>query len=347
MKPFKTLIFNAVWITLAICIVITAVNFVSDEDFNFIKFVFSKGMLAGFLNGFFLYIGNTLLFRGIRRLLPHDTYYGKRIMLFIPLTSILTILVVFSISFFIKNTTGSISLKDFLEAQRLTVYFNMVIVSIIVSFLIFGFYFYKHFKESQLQQQTLLTKSANNQLDLLKSQLDPHFLFNSLNVLNGLIEENSQNAILFTNDLSKIYRYVLEQNNKDLVSVEEEIAFSETYLNLLSLRFEEGIISNISYLPTDIDEKIPPLSLQLLIENAIKHNVISINKPLTINIYKEENYLYVKNNLQRKKLMKESTGIGLQNITERYELLCEDPIKIETTEKEFTIGIPIIKLTQS
>ena len=151
--------------------------------------------------------------------------------------------------------------------------------------------------------------------------VDPHFLFNSLNVLTGLIEENPDNAIDFTTSLSKIYRYVLEQKDKEVVSIQEEINFAKTYVNLLKLRFENSINFEIEQTTFSETEFIVPLSLQILLENTIKHNIVSDQKPLKIKIYKQDNYLIIENSFQPKETIKDSTGIGLKNIINRYQLI--------------------------
>jgi LytS/YehU family sensor histidine kinase len=140
-------------------------------------------------------------------------------------------------------------------------------------------------------------------------------------VLSSLIEENPESAQKFTTSLSKIYRYVLEQKDKELVSVQEELNFAKTYMNLLKMRFENSITYD---LPTDFsneEAKVVPLSLQLLLENCIKHNVVSESKPLHIKIYIENNFLVVENNLQKKEVLSDRKGVGLQNIVNRYAIL--------------------------
>jgi hypothetical protein len=168
-------------------------------------------------------------------------------------------------------------------------------------------------------------------------------------VLSSLIEENPDNAQKFTTSLSKIYRYVLEQKDKELVPVEEELAFAKTYMNLLKMRFENSITYE---LPTDEDwiasslsmaeAKVVPLSLQLLLENTIKHNVVSETKPLHIKIYFENSYLIVENNLQKKEILQERKGVGLQNIVNRYGLISERKVLVEETQIEFKVKIPIL-----
>lgn len=342
MKPFKTLFINALVITLIICTIITAVNFASDPNFELIPFVLSKGMLSGFLIGFFLYIGNTILYRQISKIFPESIQYVKRILLFIPITAILTIIIVFTIRFAMMKITVNQSLEEFIAKQSFGSYFNMILISIIASLLIFSFYFYKAFKEGQLDKQTGLTKSATAQFESLKNQLDPHFLFNSLNVLTSLIEEDPQKAVNFTTSLSRIYRYVLEQKDKNLIEASQEIKFARIFLNLLAIRFEGSLDIHIVDDEIQEDEQLVPLALQLLIENAIKHNSLSLHSVLHIHIYKEYDRLIIQNNLQEKQSMS-SSGIGLKNITDRYALLTKQEVFINKTADHFTVSLPLIK----
>ncbi len=179
-------------------------------------------------------------------------------------------------------------------------------------------------------------------LQFLKNQIDPHFLFNSLNVLTSLIEENPDNAQRFTVSLSKIYRYVLEQKNKELVTVAEELEFAKTYMNLLKMRFENSLNFEMPEDFSNEDAKVVPLSLQLLLENTIKHNSVSESKPLNIKITVEDNYLVIQNNLQKKEVLQSRKGVGLQNIVNRYHILTKRNVLIDESNGFFKVKIPIL-----
>lgn len=210
-------------------------------------------------------------------------------------------------------------------------------------------YYYTYFtsvdKKSSITEQKIITGNVSAQFESLKNQLDPHFLFNSLNVLNSLIEENPENAQEFTHGLSKTYRYILDQKDKELVPLSEELDFAKTYIELLQVRFEESLTYEIdtSAIQDIADLKIVPLSLQLLLENVIKHNKASTLKPLHITIKIESiDYLLIQNNLSLRKITEERNGIGLENIANRYALLTSRPIKIEQTETNFNVRIPLL-----
>ena len=201
---------------------------------------------------------------------------------------------------------------------------------------------WKNSTKKEVVEQKLIAKSANAQFESLKNQLDPHFLFNSLNVLDSLIEENPVQAQRFTNSMSKIYRYVLEQKDKELVSVEEEIDFAKTYCELLKTRFEDAITFDFNISEEDKKGFVVPLSLQLLLENSIKHNFATSSKPLNIKIFTEKGNLIIENNLQTRELPNTSTGVGLANIVSRYNLLTERNVFVEKSEAFFRVKLPIL-----
>lgn len=196
--------------------------------------------------------------------------------------------------------------------------------------------------KKEVVEQKLIAKSANAQFESLKNQLDPHFLFNSLNVLSSLIDENPNQAQKFTASMSKIYRYVLEQKDKELVTVEEEIEFAKTYCELLKTRFEDSVDFEFNVEKEDLRKFVVPLSLQLLLENCIKHNFATSSKPLLIKVFSENKTLCIQNNLQARELIKESAGIGLANIVQRYALLTKENVFIEKSEDYFKVKLPIL-----
>jgi two-component system LytT family sensor kinase len=201
---------------------------------------------------------------------------------------------------------------------------------------------WKNSVKQESTKQEIVAKTETAKFESLKNQLDPHFLFNSLNVLTSLIGENPTQAERFTTKLSKVYRYVLEQRNKDLVPIEEELKFAKTYMELLGMRFEDAVKFNIPDSISNDALKIVPLSLQLLLENAVKHNVVSSSKPLTINIYEEGNYLIIENNINPKEAIGKSTKVGLQNIADRYGLITDKGVKIENNNKTFKVSLPLL-----
>lgn len=197
--------------------------------------------------------------------------------------------------------------------------------------------------KEQVVEQKIIATSANAQLESLKNQLDPHFLFNSLNVLSALIDENPAQAQKFTASMSKIYRYVLDQKDKEAVTVAEELEFAHIYAELLKTRFEDSVQFSFAVREEDMQKWVVPLSLQLLLENAIKHNFATSQKPLTITIGTENGTLTIENNLQSRQMVKDRDGIGLSNIVQRYALITPLHVKIEQTENYFKVKIPMLE----
>ncbi|MDR7128565.1 sensor histidine kinase YesM [Algoriphagus sp. 4150] len=198
-------------------------------------------------------------------------------------------------------------------------------------------------RKSALEAEILRNEKLASQYQSLKDQLNPHFLFNSLNVLSGLVYESADRSAAFIQKLSRIYRYVLEAQKEELIEVEKEADFAVNFLALQKIRFE----GSLKFL-MEIDDKkgfIPPLSLQLLLENAIKHNIVSEEKPLFIHIYRKENMLWISNTFQPKSSQTEpSTSVGLSNIKMRYQLISSQTIEVIKTEKEFLVKLPILEL---
>jgi Putative regulator of cell autolysis len=242
----------------------------------------------------------------------------------------------------LKVIVHNMSFSAFLMSEKPQYYVNSFFISMVVALLFYAAYFYKYYKERQVKEQKIIAGSASARFDALKNQLDPHFLFNSLNVLTSLIEEDPEQAQKFTTSLSKVYRYVLEQKNKDLVTVDEELNFARTYVRLLKMRFEDSIIFDIPEKCTQPDAKIVPLSLQLLLENAVKHNVVTSSKPLHIKVFEQGGMLVVTNNLQEKQVVKKSSGVGLQNIRQRYQILTDRGVIINKTNTDFSVALPML-----
>ncbi|MBQ0908103.1 2TM domain-containing protein [Flavobacterium sp. F-328] len=271
-----------------------------------------------------------------------ERFSKKRLFVGFAGSVVLSLIVIFLLHLFEEVVYDNKSLQEFLENEKPENYIVSSIITFFVTLTIHAVYFYKAYNENKVKEQKIIAGTANAKFESLKNQIDPHFLFNSLNVLSSLIEENPENAQRFTTSLSKIYRYVLEQKDKELVSVAEELAFAKTYMNLLKMRFENSISFQ---LPTDFENteaRVVPLSLQLLLENTIKHNVVSENKPLQITIFIQDNYLVVQNNLQKKEVLQDRQGVGLQNIVSRYALLSKRKVLVEQTETHFKVLIPIL-----
>jgi two-component system, LytTR family, sensor kinase len=255
---------------------------------------------------------------------------------------IVTLLGFFLCRLFDKTVFKGITVESFLQNESIRFYFFPLLLTAIISLFFHLVYFYKALQEKRVKEQKIIAGTASAKFDALKNQLDPHFLFNSLNVLAALIDENPDQAQKFTTSLSKVYRYVLEQKDKELVSVKEELIFANTYMKLLKMRFENGIEIEIPAEISSEEAKVVPLSLQLLLENTIKHNVVSDSRPLRIKIYEAEGYMVVENNYQRKEVLGDRKGVGLQNIVNRYNVVTDRKVIIEQTKEFFRVKLPVL-----
>lgn len=266
----------------------------------------------------------------------------KRILIGFIGAVILTIGCLFFLNMFTDMYFNGKSLSGFLEAETFSRYTFSLWITLTVVAAFHVFYFYKKSQENKVKESQIVAKNETAKFESLKNQLDPHFLFNSLNVLTSLIGENPNQAEKFTTKLSKVYRYVLEQKDKDLIPLEEELKFAKSYMELLKMRFEDGINFSIPETVSNSELKIVPLSLQLLLENAVKHNVITSSNPLELSIYEENGCLVVENNINPKASLEKSTKVGLKNITQRYSLITKSKVEIENNNKVFTVKLPLL-----
>jgi len=209
------------------------------------------------------------------------------------------------------------------------------------------FYFMSQYKKKEIEAEALKKISIESQFEALRTQINPHFLFNSFNVLSTLVYKDPETSYLFIQQLSKVYRYLLDGHQKKLVTLTQELEFINSYIFLLSIRFKNNLKIN-NQIPDNLkDYYIAPASLQMLIENAIKHNIVSIKHPLNIDLYAEDTeYIVVENNLQEKKLEEKSTSIGLRNIKSRYEFISDKTVEVIKNASKFTVKVPIIELKE-
>jgi LytS/YehU family sensor histidine kinase len=221
-------------------------------------------------------------------------------------------------------------------------------VSLMVNAVIMGttdiILYYRKSHRKALDAEILKKNKARFQYDQLKRQLNPHFLFNSLNVLDYLVHTDANRASDFIKKLAGVYRYLLSKESDPTVNLEEEIEFANMYSELLKERFEKGLYIVIDIAPKFLKTQIIPCSLQLLIENATKHNIISGENPLTVKIYIQNNLICVENNRQLRIKADESTGLGLKSIEVQYRTLFNRSIEVEQTNETYKVKLPLIEI---
>jgi LytS/YehU family sensor histidine kinase len=197
----------------------------------------------------------------------------------------------------------------------------------------------------QLQKwEGLKQEKIKAELQTLRAQVNPHFLFNSFNTLMGVIEENPEKALEYTEQLSAFYRNMLTYRETDLISLSEEAKLLQTYIYLQQQRFGKGLLYSFIVSEQDLQHYlIPPLTLQLLAENAIKHNTVSASTPLNLQILKEGDFLIISNSINHKRKRETGEGMGLKNIMHRYALFTDQPVTIENDDQIFSVRLPMIK----
>jgi two-component system, LytTR family, sensor kinase len=294
-----------------------------------------------FLLGFGSWRGHVYIGNYIKHRLPEIRHTKKRILIqifcLIPFMS-LSVTFIFLLYDAFHILGYQFSIEDF--KHGLIVGFC---VNLIFETLYEAEYVLERYKESVEEKQNMQQMSMFQEFDSLKNQVNPHFLFNCFNTLSSLITEDKTKAEKFLNELSKVYRYLLRNNEDGLSTVENEIRFIRSYYQLLQTRHGDAVQLNI-----EIDKRyesytLPSLTLQLLVENVVKHNVLSKNKPLMIDIFTTAgNKLVVNNNLQRRTVQIASSRVGLENIRAKYDLLKQPGFQVMEDEKNYTVVLPLI-----
>lgn len=230
------------------------------------------------------------------------------------------------------------TLLDYSGTTGVVIFYTTVILGVYE-----GGYLWKEWKQSIKEKEKLIEAHWQAKYDLLKSQINPHFLFNSLNSLSSLILENPQQAEKFADEMSGVYRYLLRNNDADLVTLAAELKFIRSYCNLLTTRYGDGFSLSVDVPESAYEQLLPSLSLQLLVENAVKHNIVMKNQPLHVSIsLSADDKLCVTNNIQKKNIIVPSNGVGLANINNRFKLLNQEEIRIEKTNDSFSVVVPLI-----
>lgn len=307
------------------------------DKFNVLLIAFCINCVIGTFT-FFL---NVFVMHRLQRSMPELKQTVKRVIL-IALAHIGITIGVFSIVFNLYDAASLFGFRK--DIQQLNLSVCVVIAMVLLSDTLWESEFiYKKYKDSIIEKEAMQQLSIQQEFDTLKSQVNPHFLFNCFNTLSSLISEDKAQADAFLNELSKVYRYLLRSNEDGLSMLQDELNFIKSYYKLLKTRHGDAIL-----LQVEVDKKyykylLPSLSLQLLVENAVKHNIVSKSNPLLIDIFSTEgNRLAVNNNLQPKKIKMPSNKIGLANIRSKYELLKMNGYEVLQDSRNFTVVLPLI-----
>jgi sensor histidine kinase YesM len=313
---------------------------VDHSSFPLWKIKLSYGYTIGI--AFIVWEGNRYLLFTLR---AYFNWFNK------PIKKILALL--FAITFYTIPVSALLLVGWFHLFEKGSVNWSVVTTSTLIIMICVVFithvyetvFLVKQAESDQLKKEQLERAKAEAELEALKNQVDPHFIFNSLNTLSHLIEERPEKAKLFNDNLAEIYRYILQNKARDLVFLKEEIEFVEHYFALLRIRFEDAVQLQLKVDDMESEQfLIPPISLQVLVENGIKHNEFSDLNPLKIDIQFGHESLVVKNEIRKKVLRKPSSGIGLKNLDERYQLITAKRMVVDEKENEFIVTLPVLKI---
>lgn len=291
-----------------------------------------------------LFFGSACIIAFLNRDMPWKSHFARRILMEIGLIFTYTTFTQYLILIVLKDTPIMIGLVTPELIFRNIIFSNTI--TLIVVTIIEGIYFFRNWRESLVAAERMEKEHLQSNLSNLRAQLDPHFMFNSLNVLSSLIRTDPAKAEKFVDDFAKVYRYLLDVKNEVAVPLKKELAFVERYLNLQKIRFDKGLLFEMHINPDHLNHYLPPLSLQEMVGNAIKHNIISSEHPLRIEITSHDMKLSVENNVQMRGNGVESTGVGLQNLRERYRYLSAVAPSFELANGKFRADLPLIKLEE-
>lgn len=311
-----------------------------DQTYTYTWKMFSFGAINSVLVGGTFLLGITWIVRVLDRRLSWLHFPLKRLIVQVLLTiGFSLVIIVLTILVTSWLTNQSISSGNFVDQAIFMMKISFIFL-FLGTLLANAIMFFKNWKEAAVQQERLKREQLILQYETLKSQVNPHFLFNNLNSLTSLISTNPEKAIDFVKKLSEVYRYVLDQKNCELVDLETELKFVGSYVYLQQIRFGANLDVKVNVNARNF--RVIPLSVQMLVENAIKHNEISERNPLFIHIYStDEQYLVIENKLQ-KKANSEGSGSGIQNIKSRYEFFTEKDLIIGISKERFRVSIPLL-----
>jgi hypothetical protein len=302
----------------------------------------AQSVLVGLAAGYGFWLANQWVIQRIQERWPGLGRTNKRVVVWALLLPVMVNAAVFT-RYGLHMLLGArvawwLDWIDYLTSLGIQLFYHLVYFGVYE-----GWYLIRQWRQTYQEKEALVQSQWQSRFNLLKSQVNPHFLFNSLNALSSLIDESPSQASRFVDELSSMYRYLLQANEQELVLLSTELTFIESYAHLLQTRHGGGLIIQKEVSEAYLTSFVPPLTLQLLIENAVKHNVVQVNQPLFIEITTTQaGQLQVRNNLQRKNSRSISNGVGLANIAAKYRMLTQHDIVIEDQAGHFTVLLPLL-----
>lgn len=339
-KLFTILLILITGLELAVIIYNHFSGFFPLQGFSHFLLRLARGIVLTLPAGFMIAIPDLILIHYLNRFFPWGTSFVKRIIL-----QLITAIIVAGAAA-IMVTLVAHWIKAYSEDLNKVLIYNSLIggvVNIILMGILEAGIFFEESHQARLKAEKLEKELSQIRFEVLKSQINPHFLFNSLNVLSGLIEKDISRAQLFIDEFSHIYRYVLETIEKTVVMLQKELDFARSYMFLQKIRYGESLLFSVN-LPAEILHwLLPPLSLQVVLENAIKHNIVNESQPLKIEVYFENSWLVIKNNIQPKISSNSSTGTGQNNMVKRYAMIGEKIPRFTVETNHYTAKLPLIE----
>ena len=307
--------------------------------------VLSSNLIYCLICGFLYWKINTWNNQWSNRIYSWLDYPIRRIILGITFFLILTSVQVWTMNYLFFVYLARVDWADFLSRyESYYIILSNYLISFIVWIILLGRSFFREWLDSTYKMEKLKAEQVSTQFNVLRNQVNPHFLFNSLNALSSLVHENATLAEQYILKMSGIYRYVLESQKVELISFEQEWKYVKDFIFLQKIKSENQLEITWDENLEKLECMILPLSLQMLLENAIKHNVISMKNTLKVKIYTEGNKLVVWNSKTKEKLHKDSTGLGLKNIRERYEFLSSKKVEVMDEAASFTVKLPFLEI---
>ncbi|MCH2196907.1 histidine kinase [Kordia sp.] len=340
-KRLQYIGFNDIWF---VVIGVFILGFVTDYLFtnSFARYPFWKAVAFWSISFCFSIVNWCVMrmyFIFLRKKLPNLEQVGKRALILF-LTIIISVTTIDALG---GSIVAHILDENYYFTERFHVLLPIIIISTMVMAIYEAIFFYTQLKQSIREEEQAKQIVVLAQLDALRNQAQPHFFFNSLNTLRDIIDQNSkEDAKQFVDKLSDVYRYILDAGDANVITLRDELKFAKAYIHVQKERFGPNLKLNWELPEAALDRMIVPMSLQLLLENAIKHNVISRSKPLTVTISIEDDYLVVHNKIQPKSTQLPSTKLGLINIEKRHALISKKLPKIQNDTKEFIAKMPLL-----
>jgi len=316
------------------------INLFFSNGFKSLLTEIGPAMFYSTLMGLTLWKGNELVSIWVHRKADWTGKPERKFLVGIITMIIYTVITIYLVHFIAFLGLYSEPISEFKAPD-----FRIVIILLGITFIVALTINMKEFivekRDILLREEKLKTEIVKLEYEALKNQVNPHFLFNSLNTLTSLVAENDD-AVKFIKNLSDVYRFVLDQKDKEIVSLDSEIQFVRSYLHLHKIRFGNNLELDIDI--QSLNRMVVPLSVQMLVENSIKHNIISEDEPLRIKIYEEADYIIVENNLQLKNVVHGSSKIGLKNIQSRYAYLTDKPFIVDSKPNRFIVKVPLLEM---